>query len=306
MASELFGRYVWLMDTIRRYGRVTREEINRCWLRSSLSNGKPIPRRTFFNYKSAVQDIFNVNIECDPATFEYFIADHDSHNDSVTSWLLNSTAVSSVLTDARRIAGRIFIEDIPSAKHLEIAISALKADHAIRFTYHSYDRSKPAPNTVVEPYFLKIFRQRWYLTGRECKSRKIKTYALDRMTDVAELEQTFSIPADFDPEEFCRHSFGVIFNSSPVKTVRISADARTAKYLRALPLHHSQTEDLVCDSSSIFTYRLRLTDDFINELLSYGSRLTVIAPVELRKIITGKLREALKNYEKIDPSSALF
>ena len=124
MAQELFGKYVWLMDTIRRYGRITREELNRCWLRSSITDGKPIPRRTFYNYRMAIQDLFNVNVECDPKTFEYYIEDEDEHNNSVTSWLLNSTAVNSVLSESRDVANRIFVEDVPSARDfLNIIIS---------------------------------------------------------------------------------------------------------------------------------------------------------------------------------------
>ena len=30
MAKELFNRYVWLIDTLQRYGRLTRREIDGC------------------------------------------------------------------------------------------------------------------------------------------------------------------------------------------------------------------------------------------------------------------------------------
>ena len=36
-AAMLFNRYVWLVDTIYRAGRITFEEINERWQRSSLS-----------------------------------------------------------------------------------------------------------------------------------------------------------------------------------------------------------------------------------------------------------------------------
>ena len=298
MARDLFSKYVWIMDTIRRYGRITREEINRCWIRSAMSNGKPIPRRSFCNYKNAIQDLFNINIECDPKTFEYYIAEDDEHNDSVTSWLLNSTAVNTVLTGSRDIADRIFIEDVPSARDfLYIFISALRSNHTVKFTYHSYYRSKPQSDIIIEPYFIKIFRQRWYVTGYVPHDEKIKTYALDRMSDAKEQENSFKMPETFNPEEYCRYAFGIIFDHGKIKNVKIEVDNDTAKYLRALPLHTSQ-EEMLSNKNSIFTYRLRITADFINEILSYGPRMTVLEPQELRTIVTGKLREALNNYEK--------
>ena len=34
MGKELFSRYVWLLETIHRAGKITFEEINARWLRS--------------------------------------------------------------------------------------------------------------------------------------------------------------------------------------------------------------------------------------------------------------------------------
>lgn len=63
MAKELFNRYVWLIDMLQRYGRLTRREIDDLWLRSEYSGGKPMARRTFMNYRQAIQEMFDVNIE---------------------------------------------------------------------------------------------------------------------------------------------------------------------------------------------------------------------------------------------------
>lgn len=298
MSKNLFNRYIWLIDTIKRYGSITREELNEKWKHSQFSNGEPLPRRTFYNYRNAIEELFKISIECDPASFEYYINDGDSHNQSVTDWLLNSAAMSNVLSDARDASGRIFLEDVPSARlYLSTVLKALKEFHPVNFTYRPFTRSNATPDVTVEPYFLKIFRQRWYLTGRNVKENTIKTYALDRMEDVVVRNTTFTMPVDFDPEEFTRDSFGIVFSMGEVKDVSIRCDARQAKYFRALPLHHSQNE-FVHDSYSIFTYRLKLTPDFIQEILSYGPRLTVLSPPELRAMIVDDLTRSLENYTR--------
>ena len=78
MAKELFNRYVWLIDTLQRYGRLTRREIDGLWQRSEYSAGKPMARRTFMNYRQSIQEMFDVNIECDASTSEYYIEDPDA------------------------------------------------------------------------------------------------------------------------------------------------------------------------------------------------------------------------------------
>ncbi|MDE6038568.1 MAG: WYL domain-containing protein, partial [Paramuribaculum sp.] len=60
--------------------------------------------------------------------------------------------------------------------------------------------------------------------------------------------------------------------------------------------HHSQSE-IIGDNYSIFSYNLRLTPDLVQELLSYGPKLTVLAPAELRAMMVDNLRQALDNYE---------
>ncbi|MDE6266326.1 MAG: WYL domain-containing protein [Muribaculaceae bacterium] len=288
---------LWLMDTIRKYGRITLAEISRRWLDSPVSEGRPLPRRSFHNYRTAAEKLFNVTIDCDSSTYEYFIRSDRDSGSKVGDWLLNSSAINSVLSDAQEVSSRILFEDVPSAReYLHQVVDALKADRQIRFSYHSYSRFEPTPDVIIEPYFLKIFRQRWYVTGRNIRERAIKTYALDRMTDVKLLDSQFRLPDNFNAEVFCINTFGVIFNNSKIVEVTLRADERQAKYMRALPLHHTQKE-IVSNGFSLFKYELRLTPDFVSEILSYGPRVTVIAPDDLKIMVKTQLKEALRNYE---------
>ncbi len=297
MSRNLLARYIWLIDTIRRYGAITREKLNELWMQSPYSDGSPMPRRTFYNYRGAIEELFNINIECNPTTYEYYIDSGDSHQASVTDWLLNSAAMSNVLSSVRDVSERIFLEDVPSARlYLSQVISALRERHPLHFTYRPYTRINPTRDVVIEPYFLKIFRQRWYVTGFNIRDNSIKTYALDRMADVSLGSDTFTMDPDFDPENFVRDSFGIVFTQGETHEVVIRANSRRAKYLRALPLHHSQREE-IHDSFSDFHYRLRLTPDLVQELLSLGSEVKIMAPPELRAMVTNALRLALEQYE---------
>lgn len=298
MSKNLLSRYIWIIDTIRRHGTLTRDELNALWARSEFSDGEPLPRRTFYNYRNAIEDIFRISIECNPSTFEYSIAeDSDERAGTVTDWMLNTASMSNTLTDARDIADRVFLEDIPSARqHLSTVIRAMKELRTLKFGYSPYTRSGAPKTVVLEPYFLKIFRLRWYITGRNVKEDTIKTYALDRMSSVNVTTDRFTIPFDFDAESYFRDAFGIVFSQGEPRKVIIRTDPRQAKYFRALPLHHSQTE-MVHDNFSVFTYKLRLTPDLVQELLSYGPRIIVEAPAELRAMMVENLRDALRNYE---------
>ena len=298
MARNLINRYVWLVDTISRYGRITLKDLNKAWLRSDISEGKPLARRTFFHYRDGVEEMFDINIQCDKSTFEYYIDDTGGENNArLRSWLVDSVSMSGTLSNAHDISERIMLENVPSAReHLPIVLDALKQNRRIRFSYKSYTRSLPTDGIVLEPYFVKIFKQLWYVIGLNVKDNQIKTYALDRMSQLNLLQETFDMPHNIDPSEFFKDCFGIITNKNSAKRIILRVEPTQAKYFRALPLHHSQQEE-VHDHYSVFTYKMRITYDLKEELMSHGASIEVLEPKELKLLIRDELEKALKNYQ---------
>lgn len=296
MSGRTTTRCVWLLDTILRYGRITRRQLEEAWLRSPYSEGKPLTRRTFCNHRTAAEELFGVNIICDPKNFEYYIDTDSPGSRGVTDWLLNSVSLNDTLIDARDITDRIFVENVPSAReHLATVITSLKQSQRLRFDYHPYTRTLPTTGVLIEPYFLKLFKQRWYVIGRNVEEARVKTYALDRMKNVTVDLEKFSEDPTFDRDNYFRDSYGIVVDHNEPRRVVLKVEPRQAKYFRALPLHPSQSET-VADSYSLFSYNIRLTDDFVAELLSYGPRVIVLAPPELRAMMTDSLNKSLANY----------
>lgn len=255
-------------------------------------------RRSFFNYREGIQQVFDIDVKCDPSTFEYYIEERDDYDSSVTNWVLNSTSVSNMLSASRDVSNRIFLEQVPSARRfLDMVVDSLRRNVRLCFDYSPYYRSQTTRGILLEPYFLKIFRQRWYITGFNVADGKIKTYALDRMDSVHVTTESFDVPADFDAASYSRDAFGIIFSQGDVYNVVIRADIRQAKYLRTLPLHQSQQE-MIHDSFSDFHYRLRITPDLVRELLSFGPSIEVIAPPQLRAMMEDSLTQTLARYRQ--------
>lgn len=290
--------YLWLADTIRRFGRITLEEINRQWLLSPLSEGKPLLKRTFHNYRNAAEELLDVNILCDRSTFEYYIEDTGDGRASLQNWLLDSMAVNDALRNVGDVSNRVLLENVPSARqHLPMIVDALKQNVRICFAYKSYMRANKNTGIVLEPYFVKIFKQLWYVIGYNTGDKMIKTYALDRMSDLTLLaDEHFKMPESFSPREFFKDCFGITTNKNQPKRIVLRVEPTQAKYFRALPLHPSQME-VVHDTYSIFTYQMRITYDLKEELLSHGSTIEVLEPHELKTLICDELQRALAQYQ---------
>lgn len=307
MARTPVEKYVWLIDTLRQRGRITRRRLNELWQLSPHSNGgNELCRRTLYNYKNAILELFDISIECDPSTFEYFIDETTGGGGRFTDWLLNAAAVNEALAESRDISDRILLEDVPSARdHLSTVFRTLKSQTRIKFNYNNFTRSRPTMGIEFEPYLARIFRQRWYVIGRNVREDKLKTYALDRMSDVTDTDMRFEMPEYFDPATYFRYSFGIVVNRSEPCDIVLRTDHHYAKYLAALPLHPSQ-QQTVHDSYCLFRYRMQITDDLVQELLSHGSRIVIEEPRELRVRIREELRKSLEAYDNNPVHSTLI
>lgn len=296
MRRDLLNRYVWIIDTIQKRGKITRKELNELWLKSADGDGQPIPSRTFFTYRRNIEECFKIEIICNK-NGEYSIADATNpHDKAFRNWVLDSYAMRNVIADSQSIYDRILVEDIPSAREfLPTIIEAFKTNKKISFTYSGYTRSKPEEDIMLRPYMLKLYRQRWYVIGYKEKERTIKTYALDRITKLIITDKDFVMPDYIESATYFNDYFGITTSQADVKRVSIEVSPQQAKYFRALPLHHSQMEELH-DKYSIFTYKVKLTRDLVMELMSYGSAIKVIAPAELRLMITEELKRTLEKY----------
>lgn len=285
MAKDLFNRYIWLVDTIYRADGITFEEINEKWLRNSMSEGLDLPLKTFHNHRKAIEDMFDINIVCDKrGGYKYYIENADDmEKGGVRTWLLNTFAVNNLINESHHLKRRIVFEQIPSGQNfLTPVIEAMRDGMSIEIKYKSFWRQDEY-TTEVEPYFVKVFKQRWYLIARNKIKDAIRIYALDRIRALSQTGNAFVMPKDFSPEEYFYNSFGIISQDNcPPEIVELKVYGMQKEYFRTLPLHHSQEEVENADGYSIFRYYLSPTYDFIQEILSHGCEVEVLSPQHLR------------------------
>ena len=283
----MFNRYIWLVDTIYRAKKITFEEINERWVRTNMSEGEDIPLRTFHNHRKAIEEIFDINIECDRRNgYQYYIENvEDIEHGGVRNWLLNTFAINNLINESHKLKKRIQFESIPSGqRYLTDIIEAMRDSRTIEITYQSYWRKEPH-TFDIEPYFVKVFKQRWYVIAYSPGTDKIRIYALDRIQHFFTTETKYNYPNDFDPENYFCHCFGIINDDLEPCSIKLKLSNIQAKYLRDLPLHHSQKEVGQTEKFTIFELFLKPSFDFRQEILSLGTEAEVLEPEWLRKEI---------------------
>ena len=298
-ASEIFKQYIWLTDTIYRSGGISLQELNERWVRTEMSGGVPMTRMTFNRHKNAIEEIFGLCIECQRKGGYYYYIENEEvlKNNNLQDWLLDSLSISNMLMESGSLKDRIMLENIPAGKeYLQPIINAMKQDYKLMMTYRKFGQTTGYTITV-EPYAIKVFKQRWYLLAKDNKRETPTIYALDRILALEETEESFVYPSDFDTELFFKDYYGVLCSTKDkAQKIVIRTYPPFTNYLRTLPLHHSQKEVKTTPDYADFEFHLRPTFDFRQELLSQCNEVEVLKPAKLREEMKEMIGKMLERY----------
>lgn len=255
--------------------------------------------RTFQRDLKEIRTLFGIDIQYSRKHKGYFLQDNEfeskdfqrmmEHFDMFNSLYLSKDSSPHMQLEKRRPLGT---ENIHGLLH------AIKNKLIIQFTYQKFWEEKSSER-IAEPYVLKEFKNRWYLMAKETKDNKIKTYALDRLTQLNFTNENFENSRITEIEEIYQNCFGIITpeDGEKVKTVLLSFTPLQIKYIKTLPLHHSQEIISENDQESIVQLKLYITYDFIQELLYHGKEVKVIEPHWLRDRMKKEYQEALGQYK---------
>lgn len=285
MVELLLKRYLWLIDTLKRNGELTFEEISAKWDSSSTNdNGSKLTQRTFYNHCQAVARHFDILIECrrGRGLNLYSIVNPEAiEENTLTKWALDSFSLGELLLGNSAISDKILLEEVPSGREwLESVLHALQHNKEIEIEYENIIGVKFSGR--VKPLCVKLFKRRWYVLMLLDNGGK-RIFSLDRIRKLTVSDRTFNYPKDFIPVEYFQNYFGIIAGiEQKVENIKIRTFAELPGYLRSLPMHHSQRELESKDGHTDFSLRLVPTFDFNQELLLHRDQLEVLEPKTLR------------------------
>ena len=190
------------------------------------------------------------------------------------------------------------------SEHMYLLLHAITNQLKLEFTYEKFDGDPPF-QTKTNPLALKEFRNRWYLLAFADGKPTVKSWCLDRMTDLKLTDRKFN-PAE---AENWRSKFACVFgitsgNPDEVEDILLSFSPQQGRYAKALKLH--PTQEVIFENGNEIRMGLRIciTHEFVMELLSYGGEVEVLQPAALRLALAGLHKEALGNYsQKTSPTS---
>jgi proteasome accessory factor B len=177
------------------------------------------------------------------------------------------------------VSFRPFAPDDTDLEMFEVLTRALKEHRTVKFRYRNLGALK-AQGRRVNPYHLACTDNHWYLIGFDLNREGMRNFSLTRLEDPELTADTFSVPKDFDPDEYLRGSL-VSFKGTQDFEVVIEFDRWGADLVRGRTWHASQQVEQLPDGRMRLTMRLNSVEEVERWVLSFGTHATVASPPQL-------------------------
>lgn len=201
----------------------------------------------------------------------------------------------------KRVEGNTHLSNLsPALIHFEINSSvqglewlgqiyrAIAEQQVLSFHYHPF--TEEPLDILLHSYLLKEWNNRWYVFGRNERDQ-LWNLALDRIKYISSLDNIIYRENDlFDPATWFDDIVGV---SKPENAhavdVEFEVSYLSSRYLETRPIHRSQRLVHLASGRYIFTLKVILNQELVNELLRYGNDLQVLKPLVLQERMEKRL-----------------
>ena len=190
-------------------------------------------------------------------------------------------------------------------KHMRVLATVAEAwvsQRQLKIVYRSLPAEK-ATERVIEPYYIEPAApgHASYVIGYCHLKKAVRTFKIERIESAELTNEHYTIPADFDANEFFGSSWGIVVEGE-VKTIRLRIeDPEIMRIMEETIWHPSQVLDRQPDGSMIMTLRVTDTVELYSWILGWGEKIEVLEPPEIREAVietAEAVRELYKNKKK--------
>lgn len=201
---------------------------------------------------------------------------------------------TAIIDEVVAVSAPVQIE-IPVSEMLDDIWRAIRSKIPLKFSYQSPPISTSNPESTrnqdereISPYILTSRFGNWYLLGKDAKDNKIKTFRIDRLSQLARGNGAAFLDADFQGEI---NPVLASFNGERIQEVLLNCD-------RKIPRDHRlmRRAESVNDKGNRYILSIKDIDEVeITEMVLWaGPLVEVLAPDSLRERIQLALRKTLE------------
>ncbi|MFH6993689.1 helix-turn-helix transcriptional regulator [Flavobacterium sp. FlaQc-48] len=293
-----FKRYLYIIDRLRSRPcnfNELQEHVMRKLENDDIDTSFEYSIRTFERDKKDIATLFGIYIHYDRKDKSYNIDEEEIEDQSVTR-MMDAFSIHHALQESNKLSPSIFLEKRKSSgtEHIYGIIQAIQNRNLLQFSHQKHWENFRTQREV-KPIAIKESQQRWYLVAQDKKDGVVKTFGLDRISNL-KITDTKFVAIPYNVEKEFEHAFGVETYSTAEKVV-LQFSNQQGNYIKTFPLHDSQ--QILEENEDILTLEIYIhtTNDIIMELLKYGSNVKVISPVTLQNQMRERVAQMTNLYK---------
>lgn len=293
-----FKRYLFVIDRLRSKPcsfKDLQEHVMRKLENEDIDTTFEYSSRTFDRDKTDITTLFGIFIHYNRKDNTYAIDDSEIEDQSVTR-LVDAFSIHHALQGANKLSPSVFLEKRKSlgTEHIFGIIHAIQNLNILHFTHQKHWENFTTQREV-KPIAIKESQQRWYLIALEISKNTVKTFGLDRISDLKITDSKFK-PISYNVEKEFQHAFGVE-TYNPAEKVVLQFSKQQGEYIKTFPLHESQKIIEENKDKVVIEIYIHLTNDILMELLKYGSEVKVLAPESLIETMKESIKQMANLYQ---------
>lgn len=193
-------------------------------------------------------------------------------------------------------------EQLKGLNLLEPIYNAIIHRQPLKIRYQSF-QARTASDMIFHPWWLKEFKNRWFVIGCREGHQFEFNLALDRIQELDQApEYAYRPNTNIDLKTYYKDVIGVTVQTrQQPKKVVVWVDASTAPYIETKPLHPSQTVVQRTPTGIIIELILQLNFELEKELLGFGATVKVLSPQKLRGRMYQHMKDAVAKYQEASP-----
>ena len=293
-----FKRYLYIIDRLRNRPCSfieLQEYVIRKLENEDINTDFEYAIRTFERDKKDISTLFGIFIQYNRKDKTYVIDEEEIEDQSVTR-MMDAFSIHHALQAGNKFSPSVFLENRKSlgTEHIHGIIHAIQNLCFLKFT-HKKHWEEDFTQREVKPIAVKESQQRWYLVAWDKKDERIKTFGLDRISDLKISDTKFK-PILYNLEKEYQQAFGVE-TYSPVEKIVLEFSWQQGNYIKSFPLHASQQILEENGKTVLLAIHIHTTNDIVMELLKYGSDVKVLEPISLQNEMKTRILEMTKKYQ---------
>lgn len=223
--------------------------------------------------------------------------EHNPHVVSALSKLAAGLPDTTIASHIARVADAIRVRPLRAdyVRVLEVVTRAWADQRRVAIDYRA--ASGELTRRVICPYFLEASRSEpaSYVIAYDDLREALRTFKLERIVTAEVLDETYTIPDDFDPYIYLAAAWGVM--DEVEVEVRLRFSPAVASRVKESVWHHSQRIDDLPDGGCALTMRVGGIKEVRSWVLGWGADVEVLAPPALRDEVQSHARRMLAFYQ---------